>query len=145
MIAFDTNLLVRAATNDDPPQVAVVRQLLALNAVFIPRTVLLETEWVLRAGYRKTREQISRFFAELLETDNTVIENHDAVAQALDGYRLGADFADALHLAACGRAIMHTFDQNFCKAAREQGLTPEIRVLRTGPPTATGRKPSIRN
>lgn len=131
MIAFDTNLLVRAATNDDPPQVAVVRQLLALNAVFIPRTVLLETEWVLRAGYRKTREQISRFFAELLETDNTVIENHDAVTQALDWYRLGADFADALHLAACGRAIMHTFDQNFCKAAREQGLTPEIRVLRT--------------
>lgn len=134
MIAFDTNLLVRAATNDDPPQVAVVRQLLALNAVFIPRTVLLETEWVLRAGYRKTREQISRFFAELLETDNTVIENHDAVAQALDWYRLGADFADALHLAACGRAIMHTFDQNFCKAAREQGLAPEVRVLRTGPP-----------
>ena len=29
---------------------------------------------------------------------------------------------------------LHTFDQNFCKAAREQGLTPEIRVLRTGPP-----------
>ena len=134
MIAFDTNLLVRAATNDDPPQVAVVRQLLALNAVFIPRTVLLETEWVLRTSYRKTREQISRFFAELLETDNTVIENHDAVAQALDWYRLGADFADALHLAACGRAIMHTFDQGFCKAAREQGLTPEVRVLRTGPP-----------
>jgi predicted nucleic-acid-binding protein len=131
MIAFDTNLLVRAATNDDPPQVAVVRQLLALNAVFIPRTVLLETEWVLRAGYRKTREQISRFFAELLETDNTVIENHDAVAQALDWYRLGADFTDTLHLAACGRAIMHTFDQGFCKVAREQGLTPEIRVLRT--------------
>ena len=134
MIAFDTNLLVRAATNDDPPQVAVVRQLLALNAVFIPRTVLLETEWVLRAGYRKTREQISQFFVELLETDNTVIENHDAVAQALDWYRLGADFADALHLAACGRAIMHTFDQGFCKTARERGLTPEVRVLRTGPP-----------
>jgi predicted nucleic-acid-binding protein len=134
MIAFDTNLLVRAATNDDPPQVAVVRQLLALNAVFIPRTVLLETEWVLRSGYCKTREQISRFLAELLETDNTVIENHDAVAQALGWYRLGADFADALHLAACGRAIMHTFDQNFCKAAREQGFTPEVRVLRTGPP-----------
>ena len=122
MIAFDTNLLVRAATNDDPPQVAVVRQLLALNAVFIPRTVLLETEWVLRTSYRKTREQISRFFAELLETDNTVIENHEAVAQALDWYRLGADFADALHLAACGKAIMHTFDPGFCKAAREPAI-----------------------
>lgn len=60
-----------------------------------------------------------------------MIETHEAVAQAFDGYRLGADFADALHVAACGRAIMHTFDQNFCKVAREQGLTPEIRVLRT--------------
>ncbi len=131
MIAFDTNLLVRAATNDDPAQVAVVRQLLMLNAVFIPRTVLLETEWVLRANYHKTRAQISQFFMELLETENTVIENHQAVAGALDWYLLGADFADALHLAICGSAILHTFDQKFCKAAREQGLTPEIRVLRT--------------
>ncbi|MDG4549388.1 MAG: type II toxin-antitoxin system VapC family toxin [Candidatus Contendobacter sp.] len=109
----------------------VAEALLAANTVFISRTVLLESEWVLRAGYRKTWEQIGRFFAELLETDNTVIENHDAVVQALDGYRLGTDFADAPHLAACGKAILHTFDQEFCKAAREQGLTPEIRVLRT--------------
>ena len=129
MIAFDTSLLVRAAANDSPAQVAVVRQLLALNAVFIPRTVLLETEWVLRASYRKTRAQISQFFIELLETENTVIENHEAVASALDWYLLGADFADALHLAICGSAILHTFDQKFCKAAREQGLTPEVRIL----------------
>ena len=129
MIAFDTSLLVRAAANDSPAQVAVVRQLLALNTVFIPRTVLLETEWVLRASYRKTRAQISQFFMELLETENTVIENHEAVASALDWYLLGADFADALHLAICGSAILHTFDQKFCKAAREQGLTPEMRIL----------------
>lgn len=129
MIAFDTSLLVRAAANDSPAQVAVVRQLLALNAVFIPRTVLLETEWVLRASYRKTRAQISQFFMELLETENTVIENHEAVASALDWYLLGADFADALHLAICGSAILHTFDQKFCKVAREQGLTPEVRIL----------------
>lgn len=107
----------------------MVQQLLALNAVFIPRTVLLETEWVLRASYRKMRAQISQFFVELLETENTVIENHGAVASALDGYRLGADFADALHLAICGSAILHTFDQKFCNAAREQGFTPEVRIL----------------
>jgi len=122
--------LVRLLVDDTPAQADVAEALLAANTVLISRTVLLESEWVLRAGYRKTREQISRFFAELLETDNTVIENHDTVAQALDWYRLGADFADALHLAACGRAILHTFDQNFCKAAREQGLTSEVRVLR---------------
>lgn len=130
MITFDTNLLVRAATNDDPGQVAVVRQLLALNAVFIPRTVLMETEWVLRKSYRKTREQINQFFVELLDTENTVIEDHETVASALQWYRLGADFADALHLVACGKTTLCTFDQEFCKAARALGIAPEIQLLK---------------
>ena len=63
MIAFDTNLLVRIAIKDDPRQLEIVQKLLLSETVFISRTVLLESEWVLRAGYRKTREQISRFFA----------------------------------------------------------------------------------
>lgn len=49
MIALDTNMLVCALVDDHPEQVAVVRQLIAGNTVFISRTVLLETEWVLRA------------------------------------------------------------------------------------------------
>ncbi|MFO1372685.1 MAG: hypothetical protein U1F42_09930 [Candidatus Competibacteraceae bacterium] len=88
--------------------------------------MLLETEWVLRASYRKTREQISQFFAELLETDNTVIENHEAAAQALGWYHLGADFADTLYLAACGKTIMHTFDQGICQVVRNAGIAPDV-------------------
>jgi len=41
MIAFDTNLLVRALVDDDAAQVTVVRQLIAQDTVFISRTVLL--------------------------------------------------------------------------------------------------------
>lgn len=44
MIALDTNMLVRAVVADDPAQVEIVRRLMAKNAVFISRTVLLETE-----------------------------------------------------------------------------------------------------
>ena len=76
MIAFDTNLLVRAAVNDDLEQVAIVRRLLLSHEVFIPRTVLLETEWVLRASYKKTRDQIAGFFKDLLDVENTIIEEH---------------------------------------------------------------------
>ena len=47
MIALDTNMLVRALVADHPDQVAVVRELIAGDTVFVPRTVLLETEWVL--------------------------------------------------------------------------------------------------
>jgi predicted nucleic-acid-binding protein len=51
VIAFDTNLLVRALVADHPEQVAVARQLIARDTVFLSRTVLLETEWVLRSRY----------------------------------------------------------------------------------------------
>jgi predicted nucleic-acid-binding protein len=128
MIALDTNLLVRALVADNPEQVAVVRRLIAGDSVFISRTVLLEAEWVLRARYKKNRAELHEFFTALLETDNTVIETSEAVGNALDWYAQGADFADALHLAACGTAVMHTFDRDFCKAAREAGIAPEVRV-----------------
>ncbi len=64
----------------------------------------------------------------MLEVDNTVVEDAEAVAHALDWYAQGADFADALHLAVCGSAVMHTFDRDFCKAAREIGVTPKVQV-----------------
>ncbi|MCB1921245.1 MAG: type II toxin-antitoxin system VapC family toxin [Candidatus Competibacteraceae bacterium] len=130
MIAFDTNLLVRLLVDDAPAQADVAEALLASHTVFIPKTVLMETEWVLRKSYRKTREQINQFFVELLDTENAVIEDHETVASALQWYRLGADFADALHLAACGKTTLYTFDQQFCKAARALGIAPEIRLLK---------------
>jgi predicted nucleic-acid-binding protein len=128
MIAFDTNLLVRALVMDNPEQVAVARRLMAGDTVFISRTVLLETEWVLRSRYHKSRGELLAFFAALLETENTVIETAEIIGLAVDWYAQGADFADALHLAACGSAVMHTFDRGFCKAAREAGIAPDVRV-----------------
>ena len=128
MIALDTNMLVRALVADHPGQVAVVRQLIADDTVFVSRTVLLETEWVLRARYKRTPTELLNFFHALLETDDAVIEAAEEIRLALDWYALGADFADALHLAACGSAVMHTFDRNFCTAARAAGITPEVRI-----------------
>jgi predicted nucleic-acid-binding protein len=128
VIAFDTNMLVRALVADNPEQVAVVRRLIDGDTVFISRTVLLETEWVLRARYKKNRVELHEFFTALLATDNTLIEASETLSNALDWYAQGADFADALHLAACGHAVMHTFDRDFCKAARDAGVAPEVRV-----------------
>jgi predicted nucleic-acid-binding protein len=91
-------------------------------------TCINRRKWVLRARYKKTAPELLPFFRALLETDNTVIDAAEEVSNALDWYEQGADFADALHLAACGTAVMHTFDCNFCKAAREAGTAPEVRV-----------------
>lgn len=128
MIAFDTNMLVRALVADNPDQVAIVQQLIASDTIFISRTVLLETEWVLRARYKTSRRQLMEFFAALLELDGTVVEDAESVSLALDWYSQGADFADALHLSACASAVMHTFDRDFCKAARDAGLAPDVQV-----------------
>lgn len=128
MIALDTNMLVRAVVADDPEQVEIVRRLMAKNAVFISRTVLLETKWVLRSRYKKTRAQLQAFLSALLETDDLIVEAADAVSHAVEWYSQGADFADAMHLSACDGAVMHTFDRDFCKDARQLGVAPEVHV-----------------
>ena len=131
MIAFDTNLLVRIAVNDDQQQSETAEQLLMSNEVFVSRTVLLETEWVLRSVYKKPRSDIADFFEQALSTQNLMMETALEVEQALTWYRLGADFADAIHLCICGESTLNTFDAAFCKAANKLGLTPAFKILPT--------------
>lgn len=130
MIAFDTNLLVRLAVNDDQYQADIAEQLINNNEVFISRTVLLETEWVLRSIYKKSRGDIASFIDNTLITENVIIESAAEVGRALDWYKLGADFADAIHLCICGESLLHTFDTDFCKAANNLGITPAFKVLK---------------
>jgi hypothetical protein len=61
VIAFDTNLLVRALVADNDERVAVVRQLITQDTVFLSRTVLLESEWVLRSRYGTNRAELGAF------------------------------------------------------------------------------------
>jgi len=130
MIAFDTNLLVRIAVNDDPYQAEIAERLIENNAVFISRTVLLETEWVLRSVYKIARNRIASFFENVLLTENMVIESSTEVGHAIEWYKLGADFADAMHLCMCGESLLHTFDAAFCNAASQAGITPAFKVLK---------------
>ncbi len=129
MIAFDTNLLVRLAVNDNPQQAEIAEQLLNNHRVFISRTVLLETEWVLRSIYKKSRSDIAAFFQHAFITENLVFENSAEIKQALEWYGLGSDFADAIHLSMCTELLLHTFDTKFCKTAKQLGKTPPFKIL----------------
>jgi predicted nucleic-acid-binding protein len=129
MIAFDTCILVRFLVDDDPAQADAAERLMRGNTVFLPSTVLLETEWVLRSRYNTKRNELLDFFRLLLALDNVVLEDNVRIENALEWYSLGADFADAMHLAGCGPAVMYTFDQGFCKQARETGLVPEVKIV----------------
>jgi len=129
MIALDTNVLIRLVIFDDPMQSGIADDLIRNNRIFISKGVLMESEWVLRHRYKFRREQIAAFVQSVLDASNTSIEDEQEVRNALEWYSLGADFADALHLAACGTAIMHTFDRDFCRRAQGAGVAPTVRVL----------------
>ena len=50
MRAIDTNIVVRLLTADDAEQAKAARGLVEAGDIFLGVTVLLEAEWVLRAG-----------------------------------------------------------------------------------------------
>ena len=120
MIAVDTNLLVRILTNDDPIQARQAVKILKSDDIFIPKTVLLETEWVLRHAYEIGRSNIIIGFQKLLGLPNVNIEDPDGTYQAISWYENNFDFADALHLASSRRCVSFaTFDSSFIKKAQQ--------------------------
>jgi len=128
-IALDTNLLVRLLTNDDPPQASRIADLIdASPACFVPITVVLELEWVLRGAYRLPREAIIRSLRGLIQIRHLHLEQEEQVLQALEWYGQGLDFADALHLLRSeGCAALFSLDRAFIRRAGELALAPAVR------------------
>jgi predicted nucleic-acid-binding protein len=120
MIAVDTNILVRVVTNDNAAQAKRAAALLTKERIFIPKTVILEMEWVLRYAYGLERSSILKAFQGILGLPNVQAEDAPNVSQALNWYESGLDFADALHLASgsdSGKFV--TFDDKLCKKAKK--------------------------
>jgi predicted nucleic-acid-binding protein len=127
MLAVDTNVVVRYLANDDTAQAARAQRLLARYDVFVPLTVLLETEWVLRGVFGFPTADVVRALRRFAGLPRVTVESADTAAQALDWAERGLDFADALHLAA---ARLHdgfvTFDKALTRTARRLGA-PTVR------------------
>jgi predicted nucleic-acid-binding protein len=118
VLAVDTNIIVRYLTADHPEQFARANTLLQGADVYVCTTVLLETEWVLRRGYRFSRDQIIAALTDFAGLPRVKLEDPALIAKALDWMRGGMDFADALHLTkADGCEAFVTFDQRFAAAA----------------------------
>jgi predicted nucleic-acid-binding protein len=111
VIAVDTNVIVRVLTLDDLDQAPRARALLEDGPALVPNSVVLETEWVLRSIYRFERLAIFDGITRLLGLPGVELEDPRGVARALEWYRDGLDFADALHLGSSGSAeAFATFD-----------------------------------
>ena len=118
MLAVDTNIIVRYLTADHPEQFAKASALIEGEDVYVCPTVLLETEWVLRRGYRFSRDQVGAALTAFAGLPRVTLEDAAVAAKALEWMRSGLDFADALHLAkAAGYDAFVSFDQRFAAVA----------------------------
>lgn len=134
MIALDTNILARLVTNDTPAQARQAQTLIdGASALFVAITVALELEWVLRGAYKLNRQQVVQSFEALLSIRNLNFERKMDVESALQHYRQGMDFADALHhAAATGCKALVTFDKSFIKLAVKERLMPPVQAPGNG-------------
>ncbi|MEP7352174.1 MAG: type II toxin-antitoxin system VapC family toxin [Acidobacteriota bacterium] len=128
MHAVDTNILVRLLAEDDVKQTILATALFATEKIWIAKTVLLETEWVLRRGYGFTPKAIAQGFEELLGLPRVDLEDPGVVMAALALFQQGFDFADALHLASRPPgAKFVTFDEALVRSARRAGAVGVIK------------------
>ncbi|MFY9511925.1 MAG: type II toxin-antitoxin system VapC family toxin [Rubrivivax sp.] len=127
MPALDTNALVRYIVEDDAAQLAAARRLIRKcvsegQALFVPVTVTLELEWVLRASFGYVKDDVVEVLSRLFSAAELTFESERALEVALQLYREGAaDFADCLHIALAAQAgglPLWTFDK---RAARVNG------------------------
>ena len=125
MVAVDTNVLVRLLTNDHAAQAARAVAVFRAGPVLVPKTVLLECEWVLRYSYALPVDAIARSILALLGLPNVTIEDATAVHLAIGMLERGVDFADALHLASSAAAQEFvTLDAQLVKRARKGSPVP---------------------
>ena len=130
MRAVDMNVLARYYLHDDPAQARLAGKILSAGDVFVPKTVVLELEWVLRSVAEQPAGKVAECIAHLIALPGVMVEDHNQIEAALRHCRRGIDFADALHHAASHACSeMLTFDdRGYVRRAAKLGLKPPVRL-----------------
>jgi predicted nucleic-acid-binding protein len=132
MAALDTNILVRYLVKDDDQQLAAAKKIIqaavrAGETLFVPITVTLELEWVLRTNFKLSKEQVTTTLSSLLASAELTFESEAAAEIALALYKkCSADFSDCMHIALAhiaGESPLWTFDRAASKIDGAKLLT----------------------
>ena len=123
MIGLDTNVLLRYVVQDDAKQAALATQLIETTLEddepgWIASIVLCELVWVLEGPYDYARNAIAATLQRLFEIARFRVEEPAIAWRALDAYKSGADFSDAMIALGNERdgcAYTATFDRSAAK------------------------------
>ncbi len=123
-ITADTNILVRALTDDDPAQTPRAQAELAqAELVVIPSTALCELVWILTRGYRLPAATVADAIRHLPAASNVAADRRAAEA-GLAMLDAGGDFADGViaHEGAwLGGGTFVSFDRQATALLQAQG------------------------
>ena len=132
MPSVDTHILVRYIVRDDARQSAQADQFISRyldlpESIFVPLTVALEFEWVLRSAYRVEKSAVLEVFSRLLESRELRFQEEASLERALHLYRDGnADMADCIHAASAysyGEQPLVTFDRMAARLPHVQHMS----------------------
>ncbi|WP_332776447.1 PIN domain-containing protein [Polaromonas sp.] len=124
MAALDTNILVRYLVEDDTTQLAAAKKLIraavrAGDTIYVPITVMLELEWVLRSNFGFAKNTVAETLSALLSAAELSFESESALEVAFALFQANsADFSDCVHIAlahAAGESPLWTFDKAAAK------------------------------
>jgi predicted nucleic-acid-binding protein len=122
---LDSSILLRYILEDDPvwsePATRFIDDECSLeNPGYINLVVLVEIVWSLRRQSGFNKERVAQLVEELLQADNFIIENEEAVERALAAFKRGdAGFADCLICAlneSAGAAPTFSIDKDAIKS-----------------------------
>ena len=128
-IAADTNVLVRAAVQDDARQTRLAMEAMS-NAEMVVLTlpVLCEFVWVLSQSYRVDGQAIARSIRNLMSSEN-VEADVPAIEAGLSQMDAGGDFADGV-IAYEGRRLGGTtflsFDRKAVRLLESRGESADL-------------------
>jgi predicted nucleic-acid-binding protein len=128
-ITVDTNVLVRAAVEDDARQAAAAKRLLlAAEVIAITLPVLCEFAWVLARAYKFRTEEIASAIRQLI-TSRGVVVDRSAAEAGLAFLEAGGDFADgviAFEGVRLGGETFVSFDDAAVDLARTTGFAAAL-------------------
>ena len=128
-ITADTNVLIRAAVQDDPHQARLAAKALReADLVAVPVPALCEFVCVLRRGYKKSNSNISVAIQRLMKSANVVM-NRPAIEVGLSVLDAGGDFADGVIAYEgdwLGAEEFVSFDSNAVSLLQSQGTRARL-------------------
>lgn len=130
-IALDTNIVLRYLIKDDADQAQWATHFLLQHQSLLLPTVVLEAAWVMgsQRGYALEPATVAERLRHIAGLPTVSVEQAPLVAQAINWYEAGMDFADALHLALSGSAGLATFDQGIKTFADQRQLSVPVALL----------------